>query len=414
MRRTITLLVLLLCCTLADVKAGAAGKPKRSAATHAGQATAGVNDNRGKFIAALDNLKKASEGPQSNPDAVSLKRQILERLKVDYRSDAALQTLREDVANWQKTAEGLCRDQNLCDGPLAQRIKDAQKASNDYFIEPTAANTNADQPQGGEPPPAEHTGDTSGDKGPQVTDEQLRAEVRRVMSEENGGLLGWAKLAALVLTPPLALGLFAFAFVSIRKTRREVADLNNRTHQAFLSLRTKHDALVKMLEGLTASDADLFTRLAELSAEIGAVDGRMRGLKATAVKTHPDGDGLGPPPPPQPELPAFPVTADAYLRKMQRHATVVKPDFQNGILIADPENKGELVLVQDTSISHDTLFVVPRATQFQMKQDFYTYYERYYECERPASGTVWIVDPAVVERVQGGWELREKGVLEVR
>ncbi len=99
---------------------------------------------------------------------------------------------------------------------------------------------------------------------------------------------------------------------------------------------------------------------------------------------------------------------------MQRYATVVKPDFQNGILVADTENKGELVLVQDASISHDTLFIIPRATQFQMKQDFYTYYERYYDCERPASGTVWILDPAVVERVQGGWTLREKGVLEVR
>jgi hypothetical protein len=53
-------------------------------------------------------------------------------------------------------------------------------------------------------------------------------------------------------------------------------------------------------------------------------------------------------------------------------------------------------------------------TQFQTKQEFHSYYERYYECQRPSAGDVWIIDPAVVSTVPGGWELREKGVLEVR
>jgi hypothetical protein len=30
------------------------------------------------------------------------------------------------------------------------------------------------------------------------------------------------------------------------------------------------------------------------------------------------------------------------------------------------------------------------------------------------AGDVWIIGPAVVEKVAGGWQLREKGMLEIR
>jgi hypothetical protein len=116
------------------------------------------------------------------------------------------------------------------------------------------------------------------------------------------------------------------------------------------------------------------------------------------------------------EEPEFPVAADDYLGKMDRFANVVRPDFQNGILVNDPEGKGELMLIRDTRLADEAqpLFVVPRATQFQTKQDFYTHYAKYYDCVRPTAGSVWILGPAVVENVAGGWRLREKGMLEIR
>jgi hypothetical protein len=116
------------------------------------------------------------------------------------------------------------------------------------------------------------------------------------------------------------------------------------------------------------------------------------------------------------EEPEFPVSAVDYLGKMDRYALVVRPDFQNGILVNDPEGKGELVLIRDSRLPDETqpLFVIPRATQFLNKQDFHTYYQKYYDCVRPSAGDVWIIDPAVVEKVTGGWQLREKGVLEIR
>jgi hypothetical protein len=116
------------------------------------------------------------------------------------------------------------------------------------------------------------------------------------------------------------------------------------------------------------------------------------------------------------EEPEFPVSADDYLGKMDRFANVVRPDFQNGILVNDPEGKGELMLIRDARLADEAqpLFVVPRATQFQTKQDFYTHYAKYYDCVRPTAGSVWILGPAVVEKVNGGWRLREKGMLEIR
>lgn len=398
MRRTITLLLLLLCCV---ARAGA-----QDAAGLSSEAEVARRD----FVTALKDLKVVAKQRQSiQPDkkVAAAMTKIIEYLEQrfprdeDFDSEEKLTAAATEVAEWNKAVH---ETKKIPTGPVAEAITTAFQKSSDYNAAKGRNNPGGDPP----PPPP--------NKPPNV--ESVANEVKELRTQVAGqaGILPWwASLGLMTLTPLLALGLFAFAFVSIRQTRRDVTDLNNRAHQALLSLRTKHEGLVKTLEGLSASDADLFARLAELSAEIGAVDGRVRGLKAVpaAMTERGDGDGRGMPPP-QAEPPAFPISAFAYLRKMQRHATVVKPDFQNGILVADSENKGELVLVQDTSISHDTLFVVPRAAQFQMKQDFYTYYERYYDCERPASGTVWIVDPAVVERVQGGWELREKGVLEVR
>ena len=119
------------------------------------------------------------------------------------------------------------------------------------------------------------------------------------------------------------------------------------------------------------------------------------------------------------EEPEFPAAADTYLQRMKhlnRQSTVIRPDFQNGILVKDPEGRGELVLIQDPQVSESLqrLLVIPSVGQFQMKQDFYNYYDPYYDCDQPSAGDVWILNPAVVEKVSGGWRLTAKGRLEVR
>jgi len=118
----------------------------------------------------------------------------------------------------------------------------------------------------------------------------------------------------------------------------------------------------------------------------------------------------------QKDEPEFPVSVNEYLGKMSRYANAVKLDFQNGILVNDPDKKDELFLIRDSRQPEETksLFLVPGAAQFHNKQDFEIYYAKYYECAKPAMGDVWIIGPAVVEKVPGGWQLREKGMLEVR
>lgn len=172
------------------------------------------------------------------------------------------------------------------------------------------------------------------------------------------------------------------------------------------------------LSSLSSAQSEMSSRLNDLDNEVRSLARLVRESLATRRNDHnpPYGgnfnyqshiESVSPK-----DEPEFPVSAVDYLGKMNRFANVVRPDFQNGILVNDPDGDGELVLIRDSR--DDALFVVPRATQFQTKQDFYTYYQKYYDCVRPSAGDVWIIGPAVVEKVSGGWQLREKGMLEIR
>jgi hypothetical protein len=170
------------------------------------------------------------------------------------------------------------------------------------------------------------------------------------------------------------------------------------------------------LSSLSSAQAEMSSRLSELDTEVRSLARFVRESLATRRSDRNDGYNYQShvqeaAPKDEPE---FPVSATDYLGKMNRFANVVRPDFQNGILVNDPDGNGELVLIRDSRDERQPLFVVPRATQFHTKQDFYTYYQEYYDCVRPSAGDVWIVGPAVVEKVSGGWQLREKGMLEVR
>jgi len=178
-------------------------------------------------------------------------------------------------------------------------------------------------------------------------------------------------------------------------------------------------------EALAALNTSVSNGMAELQSEIrelrrglqddnrAILDGvRRAGASSAAYAAYPA--GYAAPSPRVKEEPDFPAAAEEFLNKNRRGAVVVKPDFQNGILVQDAEGNGELVLVRDYGAPDELLYVVPRVGYFQTKQDFYNYYDRYYECARPSAGTVWIVQPAVVDRANGGWLLREKGELEVR
>lgn len=237
----------------------------------------------------------------------------------------------------------------------------------------------------------------------------------------------WPKLwdigiwVAIILGAILVLVLLISAVRAYRTLSAARADARLKTKlQPLASVIQKQQAEVaSRIAELTTSQNDLRTKVADLEYQLS---------KVARIAREAANDGAARRAPASPptfssyeepvarDEPQFPISIGDYLSKMQRSSNIVRPDFQNDILVSDPGGTGELVLIRDAGISDDLqpLFVIPRATQFQTKQDFYTYYQKYYECARPSAGDVWIIDPAVVSRVSGGWQLREKGVLEVR
>jgi hypothetical protein len=230
----------------------------------------------------------------------------------------------------------------------------------------------------------------------------------------------YAGTAFWTLLISIALGLLVYAVLLLTNIRG-VTDthLNEGMPKVLSAIKGKQDELAKQVAAYAGVNKEINQRLTDLHTELRQVS---RSLQISQQSTRQasaqpvSAQSLADTPRDGEMMPSFPISADDFLRRMQRKATVVKRDFQNDILISDPDGKGEFVLIRDARIADERqeLIVVPRVTQFQMQQDYYNFYQKYYECSNPESGTVWIIDPAVVGKVSGGWELRGKGRLEVR
>jgi hypothetical protein len=107
--------------------------------------------------------------------------------------------------------------------------------------------------------------------------------------------------------------------------------------------------------------------------------------------------------------PAFPSLVAPYLKRTKAANKVnVTFDYETGAFV--PVEDGEFVIV--TSVEQNAI-VLPRATKFSTKRDFYEFYQDYYHCPNPEAGEVQIVEPATVVRAGNGWTLAAPGVLEV-
>jgi hypothetical protein len=63
--------------------------------------------------------------------------------------------------------------------------------------------------------------------------------------------------------------------------------------------------------------------------------------------------------------------------------------------------------------NQDQSFVLPRASKFATKRDFYEFYQDYYHCPNPDAGDVQILQPAFVKPADNGWSLVATGTLDV-
>jgi hypothetical protein len=226
---------------------------------------------------------------------------------------------------------------------------------------------------------------------------------------------------AQILGVVVALVVVAGALMYLWKRSWETVEFNvaQMVKNQLAATRQAQPDYAAKLSSLSSAQAEMSGRLTQLETEVRSLVRLVReSLSVKRYDRSPSYDGMNyqshVAEVPQRDEPDFPISAVDYLDRMTRFANVVRPDFQNGILVNASDGDGELVLIRDSRDDTQPLFVVPRATQFHTKQDFYTYYQKYYNCDRPSAGDVWIIGPATVEKVAGGWQLREKGMLEVR
>ena len=110
------------------------------------------------------------------------------------------------------------------------------------------------------------------------------------------------------------------------------------------------------------------------------------------------------------DRPSFPILAAEYLNKIIARKISCKANAQSKLLVEDAE--GAFVLIAGGN-GTDRSIVLPGLTAFSSRQDYYNYKD-YYDCEDPAAGDVFIVYPAIVEKIEQGWKLTEVGRLRVK
>jgi hypothetical protein len=352
--------------------------------TKTSAATASVGEALKSIRAARDRLGSSKQGV--SPCDLCPKDRLEEAQSAWTDLDAIVESLKDD----QSKKIGELNDNKI--QPAQQHLKDAKSSLDGIGLAVVIPST---------PAPS-----TTGSPG---------------TPEESGGDWDWLVLPAEILAAVVVVTMLIVGWLTLRKraSGKFDAQFNELLNAHIGPVRKQQTDLSNQLSTFASGQSELSSRISEIQSEIRSVGRLVREASLDGGTRRPSvpADSYQPIDPTLlKDEPAFPISTVDYLGKMQRSVLVVKPDFQNGILVIDPDGKGELALIRDPKIDDDLqpLFVVPRAAQFQTKQDFHTYYEKYYDCARPSAGEVWIVEPALVSKVQGGWLLREKGTLEIR
>jgi hypothetical protein len=110
--------------------------------------------------------------------------------------------------------------------------------------------------------------------------------------------------------------------------------------------------------------------------------------------------------------PSFPNLVSQFLRKTKAsNKSNVTFDYDTGLFIEIED--GEFVLVPDVS-ERTRVMLVPRLAQFSDPREFYEIYQDYYHHRAELrAGEVFIHEPALAERTEGGWAFKSQGILEV-
>lgn len=226
----------------------------------------------------------------------------------------------------------------------------------------------------------------------------------------DGGFARWVLdwsvygLVGVILVGGIVAGLH-FLFQMKRKARDKINATFDYFKREQREMRAKVDALEKISTDLSNQSSQNKANIALLSSHLADLETNVGAAMAPTSPTPPRSSYQ----PPIVER-VFPTSTEAYLSKHAQAGMPVKYDYKENMLVADPANEGGLLVAR-----HDEIhYLVPSFRFFQTKNDYVNYYEQYYSCARPMSGNVWIIEPATVSRVEGGWQLSRRGELEVR
>jgi hypothetical protein len=251
----------------------------------------------------------------------------------------------------------------------------------------------------------------------------------------------WMPFAWTTLLPTLlaalALGLAGILAIWSWKLTLESVETTGdvkRLYRQLKRLSSELDGQSQQLQKLSVYASrlreDASYRLERLQDDVAKVREELATLRRMSPAPHlaksaPAGDDGAPPArayrvshaaaPAYEEVVDFPISAGTFLSRVSGQQQMpIKLDPLKGILVRDQEGLGLLMLVRDGSVYGGQLCMVPGMTLLNHAQEFHFHYERFYDCGRPSAGEVWISKPALVDKVDGGWRLLEKGVLEIK
>lgn len=110
----------------------------------------------------------------------------------------------------------------------------------------------------------------------------------------------------------------------------------------------------------------------------------------------------------------FPKPVEDLLAEHLHEGRSVAVDDLTKCLVENTAKGDHFLLFQADLTGSDMAYVVPRVSSFTTKNDYLNFFQRFYRCDAPAGGEVWIKELAIVRKVPNGWELHKAGDLEVR
>lgn len=109
--------------------------------------------------------------------------------------------------------------------------------------------------------------------------------------------------------------------------------------------------------------------------------------------------------------PSFPCSVSSYVASLRKPAVILQ--FDPGSNVLRESQAGDYILIEKVP-GLALPIVIPKAAKLSSKQDYYNTYYELFNCDNPATGEVIVLSPAIVEKTEEGWQLREAGFIDIK